>query len=189
MTYQLDVSKILSFDLEAIVAATENGGIGYKGDLPWRLQGDLKRFREITQGGIVIMGAGTYKSLPSPLKDRINIVITKKSEISWTACYDVRVVNSPEDALRMVGRIIDEKEEQGRDRPRVFVIGGASIYQALMPFVSTLHWTEVHVEQLPEEIGLDTYIEDFLSLRWDFYTEEKVESGFTTHTYHTLKRN
>lgn len=184
----IDLSRILQFDLQAIVAATPGGAIGQDGDLPWRLKGDLPRFKKITEGAIVIMGAGTFKSLPNPLSGRINIVVSKQSELTWAACYDVRVVSSPEEALRLTGQIMGEKEDMGYDIPNVFVIGGASIYDALMPLVSTLHWTEVDVTQFPDA-NYDTYITDFLTVRKGFRVELTEESGHPTHVYHTLKRN
>src|SRR5689334_13082891 len=61
-----------------VVAVARNGVIGAKGDLPWRISSDLKRFKQITMGKPVIMGRKTWESLPKrPLAGRLNIVITR----------------------------------------------------------------------------------------------------------------
>lgn len=65
--------------VSAIVAVDENGGIGFKGGLPWpRLKEDMQFFRGVTTDSVVIMGRKTYESLPSgPLPNRINFVISR----------------------------------------------------------------------------------------------------------------
>ena len=62
-----------------IVAAAENHAIGRDGDLPWRLRADMLRFRDTTIGHPVIMGRKTWESLPKPLVDRSNIVLTRNT--------------------------------------------------------------------------------------------------------------
>ena len=63
--------------ISAIVAVDNNWGIGFNGDLLEHIPEDLKYFKELTSGGVVIMGRKTWDSLPKkPLPNRVNIVIT-----------------------------------------------------------------------------------------------------------------
>ena len=71
--------------ISIVVAHSRNRCIGRDGDLPWRLPQDLRRFRELTTGGTVIMGRRTYESLPAafrPLPDRRNVVLSRDPSFS-----------------------------------------------------------------------------------------------------------
>ncbi len=188
--YQLDVSKVLSFDLEAIVAATDDGHIGFEDTIPWRLEGDLPRFKELTLGHIVIMGRKTFMSIPGGgLSGRINIVVTHgKHELLWTASKEVYAVRSPEEALRAAAHICRQKRDAKFVEPRVFLAGGAQLYNSMLPFCNTLHWTRVKPDAFPGQ-QYDTWIANFLPTRWDFYTESTESAEVDTHEYITLKRN
>lgn len=103
----------------AIVAAAENGVIGRKGDLPWRLPDDMKFFQRTTLGHHVIMGRKNWESIPEkfrPLKDRTNVVITRQRDYE---AFGAVVVGSLEEALELA-RFNGETE--------AFVIGGGEIY-------------------------------------------------------------
>ena len=64
--------------MKAVIACDPNGGIGYQNKLPWtQLQGDLPRFKSLTDGQVIVMGRNTWESLPKkPLPNRLNIVVT-----------------------------------------------------------------------------------------------------------------
>ena len=113
-----------------IVAIADNNAIGVKGDLPWHLSEDLKYFKRKTKGHPVIMGRTTYFSLPRrPLPHRKNIVLNAGGEpIPGVVC-----VNSFEEAYKAV-----------RPERRCFIIGGASVYRAALPYMDTLYITHVH---------------------------------------------
>ena len=132
-----------------IVAHDDKLGIGKKNDLPWRIKGDLKFFRQITtqlseqnanateKQNVVIMGRKTWESLPStykPLPNRINLVLTRDS--NYVLPNNVKRSTSLEEALQIV------------DDPlagRIFVIGGATIYREAIKLkvFSTLYVTEI----------------------------------------------
>lgn len=103
-----------------IVAIDEENGIGRQGQLPWRIPGELKHFREITVGGgqnAVIMGEVTWLSLPEkfrPLPQRQNIVLSQTT----TAYPGAKSAGSFDEAFTLV---------TGSDK--VFIIGGASVYK------------------------------------------------------------
>lgn len=118
--------------MNAIVAISENGGIGKDNGLLFHISADLKRFKELTSGHTVIMGRKTLQSLPGGrgLPNRRNIVITR--DIDFTA-ERAEIVHSVDEALALA-------EEDA------FVIGGASIYQAMLPYCDKVYLTKVYAD-------------------------------------------
>ena len=118
--------------MNAIVAISENGGIGKDNGLLFHISADLKRFKELTSGHTVIMGRKTLQSLPGGrgFPNRRNIVITR--EIDFTA-ERAEIVHSVDEALALA-------EEDA------FVIGGASIYQAMLPYCDKVYLTKVYAD-------------------------------------------
>lgn len=116
--------------MEAIVAVYSDWGIGAGGTQPVVVKADRKHFREVTDGAAVIVGRKTLADFPGgkPLKNRVNIVLTKQDiEIEGAV-----VVHSLDEALA-------EAEKHGR----VFVIGGESVYKALMPHTDRIFITKI----------------------------------------------
>jgi len=111
-----------------VVARATNGVIGRDGTLPWRISADLKRFKRLTMGSVMIMGRRTLDSLPGLLPGRRHIVLTRDRE--WSA-EGAEVAHSVEEALTLAG-----------DEP-VSVIGGAEIFDLLLPHADRLELTEV----------------------------------------------
>lgn len=118
--------------MNAIVAISENSGIGKDNGLLFHISADLKRFKELTSGHTVIMGRKTLQSLPGGrgLPNRRNIVITR--DIDFTA-ERAEIVHSVDEALALA-------EEDA------FVIGGASIYQAMLPYCDKVYLTKVYAD-------------------------------------------
>ena len=118
--------------MNAIVAVSENGGIGKDNELLFRISADLKRFKELTSGHTVIMGRKTLQSLPGGrgLPNRRNIVITRDSDFT---AERAEVVHSIDEALALA----DED---------AFVIGGASIYVTMLPYCDKVYLTKVYAE-------------------------------------------
>ena len=116
--------------LSFIVAVAENGVIGNKGDLPWHLPADLKRFKARTLGKPIAMGRKTHESIGRPLPGRPNWVLTRSPEKIHPDC---RVFGSIED---LVAAAENESE--------VMIIGGAELYKALLPHAKRLCLTVVH---------------------------------------------
>ncbi|MBS7545183.1 dihydrofolate reductase [Ancylobacter oerskovii] len=130
----------MSTDLVVIAALGANGVIGRGAELPWRLSGDLKRFRAITWGKPILMGRRTFDSIGKPLPGRTSIVISRDTAF-LPASETVHVVPSLEAALDMGVR---EAERMGVDE--MAVIGGAQIYAQALPLAARLRLTEVHGE-------------------------------------------
>ena len=120
-----------------IVAVADNGAIGRGGQMPWHLKADLQYFKRITLGCPVIMGRTTFESIGRPLPGRANIVLTRRQ----TPIEGVTCVPTMEAAYAAA-----------EPAPRVFVIGGASIYAQMLPYCSKLYLTEVEAEDPEAEV-------------------------------------
>ena len=126
----------------AIAAMALNRAIGHEGRIPWHLSKDLKFFKRITLGHVVVMGRKTYDSIGRPLPGRENIVLSRHT-------LDVPGIRH--------AASIDEITEPADDR-KIFVIGGAEIYKALLPHCSEFLLTVV---KLPPPA--DTFLPEFES--------------------------
>lgn len=135
--------------LTLIVARARNGAIGRDNTIPWYAPEDLAFFQRETTGGALIMGRRTWDSLPvKPLKNRLNLVVSSQNP---DGAPDVAAL--PEGALVRA-------REQGY--ARVYGIGGAGIYKALMPRADRLLITEVALD-VPDA---DTFFPDVDAAAW-----------------------
>ena len=132
-----------------IVACDLNGCIGNNGELPWHLPADLKRFKELTSGGVVVMGRKTFESLDcKPLPNRVNIIITNDPQFmvdherSKAICYSS--ISVAIDAAKFAAKLRGLKE--------VWIIGGQSIYEQTMPYVDRIELTSIS-----DKFNGDTY--------------------------------
>lgn len=116
--------------MDAIVAVYSDWGIGCGGTQPLTLRADRRRFRELTQGAAVIVGRKTLADFPGgrPLKNRVNIVLTRSGIVIDGAV-----------AANDAGEAAAEAEKH----PRAFVIGGASVYEQLLPRVDRVYVTKI----------------------------------------------
>jgi len=128
--------------ISIISAIGENSEIGKDNKLLWKQSDDLKRFKKLTTGKVIIMGKNTYDSLPfKPLPNRTNIVITDD--------YDDRYFGA--ESVFSINEAIDKAIYWGGDG-EVFVIGGASIYKQFIGLADKLYITKIH-----DEFDADTY--------------------------------
>lgn len=116
----------------AIVAAGPTGVIGKDGDMPWRLSADLQRFKKLTMGTAMVMGRKTFQSIGKPLPGRRNLVMSASPSF---AAEGVDVVQSLEELFAATAH--DEK---------VYVIGGAAIYDLLLPECDEILLTRVYTQ-------------------------------------------
>lgn len=116
-------------NISMIAAVGRNLELGKANDLIWHFKEDMKFFKQTTIGNTVIMGRKTFESLPKPLADRQNIVITNNK--NYTA-EGADVVFSLDEALEKC------KNEN------VFIIGGGKIYGEFLPRASKLYITEIN---------------------------------------------
>jgi len=116
-----------------VLAMAENGVIGDRGKIPWRIAEDMRHFKAMTVGKPVIMGRKTWDSFPKkPLPGRTNIVVTRDRSF---AAEGAVVVHSLDDALTRA---------QSENPSEIAIAGGADIYDALRARADRIHLTEVH---------------------------------------------
>ena len=122
-----------------IAAIAKNNCIGNHGEIPWHLPEDMKRFKELTMGKIVLMGRKTWESLPEkwrPLPGRKNIVITRQEP--YSVASNVEVFHTVEEAIST------------HPTEDIFIIGGAEIYRQTIDQADTLCIT--HVDKMWKEM-------------------------------------
>lgn len=158
--------------MEAIVAVYSDWGIGCKGTQPVVLKADRAHFRELTAGAAVIVGRRTLGDFPGgkPLKNRVNIVVTRQNiEIEGAL-----VANSEAQALELASQY-----------PRTLVIGGASVYRNFMPYLDTVHVTKI--ELCPES---DSFFDDLdASSEWELAdSSPAAEENGIRYSFCTYKR-
>ena len=119
----------------AIVAMDRNRVIGREGDLPWRLPSDLKHFKRVTLGKPCLMGRKTWESLPFPLPGRANLVLSRNPK------YEGEGAQLFTDLNVMIGAGFEIAGGSGADE--VMLIGGAQLYEILLPRCDRLYVTQV----------------------------------------------
>jgi len=118
--------------ISLVAAIARNGIIGREGRLPWRLPADLARFKRLTLGHTVLMGRRTWESLGQPLPGRRNVVLTRDASFAAPGCEAVHSIEA--------GRALADGGEE------LFVIGGAAVYAAFLPYADRLLVTRVDAE-------------------------------------------
>ena len=123
-----------------IVARAENGVIGRDGTLPWHIPADLKHFKALTMGSVMIMGRTTFDSLPGLLPGRRHIVLTR--DALWHA-EGVETAHTVDEAVALAGN------------ERISVIGGAHVFAQFLALADRIELTEVL-----ENVAGDTVMPD-----------------------------
>src|SRR3954453_17653092 len=165
-----------------MVAVAENGVIGSKGTIPWRVRSDVLRLKAMTMGKPVVMGRKTFESLPRPLPGRTNIVITRHPDYRATGAV---VTSSFANA-----RAIALGDALRRSVTEIAVIGGAEIYAQWMGRADRIEVTEVHAT--PEG---DTFFPAIDPADWQEVARVRNSAGanesadFSYVTYRRRKRD
>lgn len=159
----------------AIAAMDEGRGIGFRGQIPWNISDDMKRFKTLTTGHAVLMGRKTFLSLPErfrPLPDRLNIVISGNPDFPKQHA-DVLAFVTPELAIRSF-RDLSLKTPTDT----LWIIGGEQTYRATVPF-----WDEVFLTKVFGHFESDAF---FPSFEDEFAAVE--ESLMDNYSFHHYKR-
>ena len=146
--------------MEAIVAVYTDWGIGSEGTQPIVVPEDRRRFAEITKGATLIVGSKTLLDFPEsqPLKGRRNLIMTRQD----TAVDGAEIVHTPEEALELCG-----------DDEQVFVVGGATVYMSMFPYLDKIYVTKIDATP-----ASDAYFPNLDSLPdWEQTSSEKFSSG------------
>jgi dihydrofolate reductase len=162
--------------LSVIVAIARNGVIGREGNLPWRLPADLRRFKQVTMGGVLVMGRRTWESIGRPLPGRTSIVVTRQAD--YAVKYpEVVVVHDFESALKQATGLSTGRSE-------VYVIGGAEIYAAALPRAARIYVTWVDAE-----VSGDAHFPDWDCRGWELIwseahpADDRNQYGYVFHVY------
>jgi dihydrofolate reductase len=171
--------------IAAIVAVDGNNGIGFDGELLERIPEDMRRFRALTEDNIVIMGRKTWDSLPSqPLQNRDNLIISSKLHLDYNKYHDyvvgVQNMESAKFTLTMLKQ--NYLRLNGKD---VFIIGGGSIYEQLLPYCDTIYMTRIDVAHE----NVDTYFPHLDLTEWSLveWSDWREYNG-TPYRFLTYKR-
>ena len=142
--------------LSIIVAISDNNVIGKDNKLLWHIPEDMKRFKRLTTGHVIIMGRKTFESLPNILPNRKHIVLTRDTSYKVNN-ENVEIVND----IDGIEKYINDKEEH-------FVIGGAIIYSQLLKKSNKIYMTKVH-----KVYEGDAYFPKLSEEEWKIVEEEK----------------
>jgi dihydrofolate reductase len=134
--------------LSLLVAVARNGVIGDRGELPWRLSTDLKRFKQLTLGHPVLMGRKTHESivaaLGKPLPGRVSLVLSRQAESLGSVALPNVAADGPGEVVLV--RDVATTLALTRNKPELFVVGGGEIYALTLPQANRLYWTWVEAE-------------------------------------------
>ena len=160
-----------------VVAMDQQRCIGKANDLPWHISADLKHFKAITQGGVVVMGRKTLESMGRTLPNRVNWVITRDHNWSFEG---TKVAYSIEDALTQA-----VADVQASEKPTsIFIIGGGEIFKQTMNITDRLELTHVELDvqgdayypEIPAEfkkVAAEQRIDDKTGIAFEFATYRK----------------
>jgi dihydrofolate reductase len=127
----------------------ERRGIGWKGNLPWHLSSDLKRFRDLTMGHHIVMGRKTFESIGKPLPGRKMIIVTRNPGIEVADCI---VAHTVEESIEVA---------RARGEDEVFICGGAEIYAQALPRADRFYLTLVHAV-----VEADVFFPEWEEMGW-----------------------
>ena len=158
--------------LTLIAAMDSRRLIGRGGQLPWKIPGDLKRFRTLTTGHPIIMGRKTWESLGRALPGRTNIVLTRQE--GYSLPEGVFLAQTAEEALRLA--------HAAPGAEQIFVIGGGEIYALFLARASRLEFTQVS-----GEFEGDAFFPPWDSSQYE-ETGRSLGEGPVSHFFLTLER-
>lgn len=146
-----------------VVAMAADRAIGLNNTMPWRLPDDLKLFKRLTMGHPILMGRKTWESLGRPLPGRQNIVLTRSANYQAEGAiviHDLAELN----AIELM-------------HPEVMVIGGAQIYELMLPLMQG-----IYVSEVAGEWEADTWFPEFKN-QFPHRKELEQFEGFVSTLY------
>ncbi|MBY0414559.1 MAG: dihydrofolate reductase [Bdellovibrionales bacterium] len=156
-----------------VVAQGPKGEIGLNNKLLWHISEDLKNFKKITTGKMVVMGRKTYESIGKPLPNRANVVLTRDQNF---APDGVIVAHDP---MMVFDLGLEAEEDLGLDDFEMMVIGGGEVYNFFMPYTQKIYLSEVNYDG-PADVF-------FPQINYKEWEVEKMEK-FQDFTFKILNR-
>jgi dihydrofolate reductase len=161
-------------NISLIVACDENWGIGKNNALPWHLSVDLKRFKQLTSGNIVMMGRKTWESLPvKPLANRDNVVLSSDLDFNPDG---VEVIRTSHKALNLAQLAAETNQS-------FFVIGGSTVYEQFFPLADKLFLT-----RLKGSFNCDTFFPGFDESKWLLKSREDGVEKDIAYSFEVYER-
>jgi len=160
--------------MKAILSADRNWGIGYQNKLLVSIPSDMRFFREMTEGKVIVMGRKTLESFPNglPLKKRINIVLTHDRSYQ---VKDAVIVHDKEELLEELKKYREDD---------VFVVGGGSVDELLLPYCDTAYVTRIDMAY-----QADTFFPDLdQDPEWELTEESDEQTCFDIEFTFTVYR-
>jgi dihydrofolate reductase len=145
-----------------IVAVANNGVIGKDNDLIWHLPKDMGFFKETTLGHHVIMGRKTFESLPNPLPNRVNIVVTRNTEYQYEGV--------------IICKSINEALDHCKDDSQTFILGGGEIYSQTINIVDKIELTRIFKDYKGDAYFPEIPIKKFKLVNEETHELEGVEN-------------
>lgn len=124
------VEKGVQTMIGLIVARSKNNVIGKNGEIPWKIKGEQRQFRELTTGNVVVMGRKSYEEIGHPLPNRKNIIVSKSKNFSGE---NLVTVGSLQEAIAI---------SNGED---IYISGGYGLFKEALPLVDKMYITEVDI--------------------------------------------
>lgn len=149
-----------------IVARSKNNVIGKNGEIPWKIKGEQKQFKELTTGNVVVMGRKSYEEIGHPLPNRKNIIVSRTKNYSGE---NLITVGSLKEALAISGN------------EDIYISGGYGVFKEALPLVDKMYITEVDITI---ENG-DVFFPEFDSNEFDMIVGETrgEDIKYTRTTY------
>ncbi|RJP78861.1 MAG: dihydrofolate reductase [Desulfobacteraceae bacterium] len=154
--------------INLIAAMALNRVIGRDNMIPWKIPGEQKRFRHITEGHTVVMGRKTFESIGRPLPNRTNIILTHNREYHAPGCM-----------VRSDYREIVQKA----DNQKIFIIGGEKIFTLFLPYAEN-----IYLSILQEEFDGDTCFPEFPEADFQIITQERIDATIPYLFVHFQKK-
>lgn len=147
--------------INIIAAVAIEGTIGINGRLPWKLNADMKRFKELTWGGVVIFGVNTFNELEKPLEGRTNVILSHRVK-----SVDGAFVFDSFDAALAFAKSLKKE---------IFICGGESVYKQAIPLADRLYITHVN-----ESFDGDRRFPDIPSYFKCMSSQDVLDTGVST---------
>lgn len=164
--------------MNLIVAVDKNWGIGMNNKLLVSIPSDMKFFRQVTTGKVVVLGRKTLETFPNglPLKNRTNIILSRDPEYK---VKDATVVHSIEELKEELKKYEDDQ---------IYIIGGGKIYEQMLPYCNVAHVTKIdyafeadtffpNLDEMPEwEVTETSDEQTYFDLEFSFNKYERKKA-------------
>lgn len=161
--------------IHLIAAVSENGVIGAEGRIPWSIPEDLAHFKELTMGHTIVMGRRTFEGIGKALPGRQNIVLSHslkgKAEAGEELPKDCEIAGDWDEVWKLAAH------------PEVFIIGGQSLYEEMLPKADVLDLTEVHIS-----VEGDTFFPAIPQGLYEEITREEHEGATNSYAFVTWRK-